>query len=115
MIVASFGVLTPYPGTRLFARLQQERRLFDERWWLHGRRDGYPFFRPKGMSTERLIEGWQNAWKWFYSGSSIIERFRQAPRTSLFSLAMFFPINLYQRRLTFEKVIGGNRFFMRDR
>jgi len=115
VIMASFGVLTPYPGTRLFARLQQEGRLFDERWWLHDWRDGYPFFRPKGMSTEQLFEGWQNAWRWFYSGSSIIERFRQAPRTSFFSLAAFLPINLYQRRLTFEKVIGGNRFFMRDR
>jgi len=115
VIMASFGVLTPYPGTRLHARLKAEGRLVDERWWLHERRDGYPFFRPKGMSIEQLFEGWQNAWKRFYSGSSIIDRFRQAPRTSLFSLAAFLPINLYQRRLTFEKIIGKNRFFMRDR
>jgi radical SAM superfamily enzyme YgiQ (UPF0313 family) len=113
--MASFGVLTPYPGTRLFARLQEEGRLFDEHWWLHDRRDGFPFFRPKGMSAERLFEGLLGAWKSFYSGSSIIGRFAQAPRTSFFSLLAFLPLNLYQRRATSEKLIGGNRFFWRDR
>jgi len=115
VLMASFGVLTPYPGTRLHARLRQEGRLPDERWWLRERRDGFPFFRPKRMSTEQLFEGWQNAWKWFYSGSSILDRFRHAPHTSFFSLVTFLPLNLYQRRLTREKIIGGNRFFMRDR
>ena len=115
VIMASFGILTPYPGTRLFARLKEEGRLFEERWWLHERRDGFPFFRPKGMSAEQLFAGWQHAWKSFYGGSSIIDRFRQAPRTSLFSLAAFLPLNLHQRRLVREKIIGGNRFFARDR
>lgn len=115
VIMASFGVLTPYPGTRLFARLQQEGRLLEERWWLRQRRDGYPFFRPKHMTVEQLFEGWQNAWRWFYSSASILDRFRHAPRTSWFALAAYVPINLFQRRLTSEKIIGGNRFFVRDR
>jgi radical SAM superfamily enzyme YgiQ (UPF0313 family) len=114
VMMASFCVLTPYPGTRLYTRLKEERRLFEERWWLHERRDGYPFFRPKGMSTEQLFDGWQQAWKWFYSGSSILDRFRHAPRTSWFSTIAFLPINFFQRRLTAEKIIGGNRFFLRD-
>jgi radical SAM superfamily enzyme YgiQ (UPF0313 family) len=115
VLMASFAVLTPYPGTKLFARLQQEGRLFDERWWLHERRDGFPFFRPKRMSTEQLFQGWQDAWKWFYSGSSILGRLTHAPRTSFFSVLAFLPLNLFQRRLTSEKIIGGNKFFVRDR
>jgi len=115
LFMASFGVLTPYPGTRLYARLQAEGRLDDDHWWLHDRRDGYPFFRPKGMSTEQLFEGWQNAWKGFYSGSSILERLREAPWTSWISAASYLPINLYQRRLTRDKIVGGHRFFVRDR
>ena len=26
----------------------------------------------------------------------------------------FLPLNFFQRRLTTEKIIGGNRFFLRD-
>jgi radical SAM superfamily enzyme YgiQ (UPF0313 family) len=115
ILMASFSVLTPYPGTPLFNRLQQEGRLLDERWWLREQRDGFPVFRPTHMSPEQLFEGWQNAWKLFYSGSSIVRRSRHAWATSLFALASFFPINLYQRRLTYEKIVGGNKFFVRDR
>jgi radical SAM superfamily enzyme YgiQ (UPF0313 family) len=114
ILMALFAILTPYPGTRLYERLRQEGRLFDDRWWLRERRDGYPFFRPRQMRTEQLFEGWQQAWKTFYSGSSIASRFLHAPRTSLLATAAFLPINLYQRRLTAEKIIGGNRFFRRD-
>jgi radical SAM superfamily enzyme YgiQ (UPF0313 family) len=114
ILMASFSVLTPYPGTPLFIRLKDEGRLFDERWWLREWRDGYPFFHPKHMSADQLFEGWQNAWKWFYSGSSILSRFSHAPGTSLFALTAFLPINLFQRRLTFEKIIGGKKFYRRD-
>jgi radical SAM superfamily enzyme YgiQ (UPF0313 family) len=115
VIMASFSVLTPYPGTPLFDRLKQEGRLVDPLWWMHDRRDGYPFFRPKLMTIEQLFEGWQSAWKGFYSGSSILSRFSHAPTTSLFALAAFLPLNLFQRRLTYKKIIGGQKFFMRDR
>ena len=114
MLMALFAILTPYPGTRLFERLKAEGRLFDERWWLHERRDGEPFFRPKQMSTEQLFEGWQAAWKGFYSGLSIASRFLHAPRTGFFATAAFLPMNLLQRKLTRDKILGGNRFFLRD-
>lgn len=115
VIVATFSVLTPYPGTRLFARLREEGRLFDERWWMKDRRDGYPFFHPRHLSADRLFEGWQNAWKWFYGGSSILSRFAHAPRTSLFALTWFLPLNLFQRHLTSQKIVGGQKLFLRDR
>ena len=115
VVIASFSVMTPYPGTPLYARLQQEGRLLDERWWLRETRDGFPVFRPKHMSPERLFEGLQSAWKYFYSGSSIMRRATRAPLASWILLLAYFPLNIYQRRLTYEKIIGGNKFFMRDR
>jgi len=115
VLMASFSVLTPYPGTPLYARLKQEGRLLDERWWLREQRDGFPVFRPRHMSPEQLFEGWQKAWTLFYSGASIAHRLPRALRTSWFSFASFVPINLYQRRLTHRKIVGGNKFFHRDR
>src|SRR6187549_3358461 len=37
LTMALYAILTPYPGTSLYTRLKNERRLTDERWWL--RRD----------------------------------------------------------------------------
>lgn len=115
VVIASFAVLTPYPGTPLYGRLKQEGRLLDERWWLHEARDGFPVFRPKHMTPEQLFEGWKSAWPLFYSGSSIMRRASQALWTSPIMFLGYFPLNLYQRRLTRDKIIGGNKFFMRDR
>ena len=115
LMMTSYSVLTPYPGTPLYWRLKQEGRLLDEQWWLKDQRDGFPVFRPKQMTPEQLFEGWQSAWKMFYSGSSIMRRAPGALFTSPVTLFGYFPINLYQRRLTRLKILGGNKFFMRDR
>jgi radical SAM superfamily enzyme YgiQ (UPF0313 family) len=115
VFMASFSVLTPYPGTPLFFRLKQEGRLLDEQWWLHNYRDGYPVFRPKQMSPDQLFEGWHTAWKEFYSASSIARRLPRASVTSWITFLSFLPINLFERRLTYEKIIGGKKFFVRDR
>ena len=115
LLMASYSVMTPYPGTPLYWRLKQEGRLLDERWWLTEQRDGFPVFRPKHMTPEQLFEGWQSAWKIFYSGSSILKRAPRVLSTSTVALVGFFPANWFQRRLTRLKILGGNRFFMRDR
>jgi radical SAM superfamily enzyme YgiQ (UPF0313 family) len=115
VFMASFSVLTPYPGTPLYTRLRREGRLLDERWWLSEQRDGFPVFRPKHMTPEQLFEGWQSAWPLFYGWSSIGHRASRALWTSPITLAAYLPINVYQRRLTRDKIIGGQKFFMRDR
>ncbi len=115
VLMASFSVLTPYPGTPLYTRLKQEGRLLDEKWWLTDQRDGWPVFRPKQMTVEQLFEGWQSVWPKFYGGRSIMHRASRALWTSPLMFFAYFPINLYQRKLTREKIIGGNKFFMRDR
>lgn len=115
VIMAVFAMLTPYPGTRLYRRLQQEGRLLEPKWWLAPRRDDFPVFRPRRMTPERLYQGWQSTWRAFYSGGSILRRFVRSPFTSLFSLVSFFPLNLHQHRLASKKILGGEKFFLRDR
>jgi radical SAM superfamily enzyme YgiQ (UPF0313 family) len=115
VLMALFAILTPYPGTPLYERLRSEGRLLDERWWLRARRDDQPVFRPRRMSAEALHRGWQRTWREFYSVSSIARRFLASGLASPFSALSFLPLNLHQRRLTHRKILGGDRFFLRDR
>jgi radical SAM superfamily enzyme YgiQ (UPF0313 family) len=115
VFLALFALLTPYPGTRLYARLLEEERLLEPRWWLRPQREDYPLFRPRRMTPEQLHEGWRWAWREFYSGAAILRRLGRSSTLSLFSLLSFLPLNLHQRRLTEDKILGGNKFFLRDR
>ena len=114
LFMALFAMLTPYPGTRLYQRLEQEGRLLDHRWWLHPRPRDEPLHVPRSMTPDQLHRGWQWIWKEFYSGGSILGRFRAAAGSSLFSMAAFWPLNMLQRRLTRDKILGGDAFFRRD-
>lgn len=110
--MAAFAIQTPYPGTRLYQRLEREGRLLRPRWWIERGLDyDFPLFRPRRMSPEQLFEGWRWTWRQFYSARSIVARFRPA---SLHSALSYLPINLLQRSLVNRKILGGDRFFRRD-
>jgi len=105
IILAQFAILTPYPGTRLYARLQAEGRLLRERWWLEPNQEILaPHFRPKLMEPEQLREGWKWAWREFYSYSSIWKRKDLWP--ALHSHLLYLPLNLLQRRFALHKICG---------
>ena len=57
---ATFHILTPYPGTPLFARMEREGRLLTRDWDLYDTR--HAVFRPARMSPEALEAGfnWAN-------------------------------------------------------
>ena len=54
---AAFNHLVPFPGTRLYERLQDEGRLIHDKWWLS---DDYHFgdvaFRVQGMTEKELAD-----------------------------------------------------------
>jgi radical SAM superfamily enzyme YgiQ (UPF0313 family) len=113
LTMASFAILTPYPGTRLYRRLAEEGRLTDKTWWLHADHDaGSPYFIPKRMTREELRDGWMRAWKNFYSWPSIFSRWTLPPRASLGQSAAYLPLNVMQRRLAVRKVVGGHQRFL---
>lgn len=68
----SFNVLTPYPGTRLFSRLEREERLLTRDWAKYDHKT--VVYRPRQMAPEVLAEGYVMARKAFYSRASIATR-----------------------------------------
>jgi len=110
LTIASFAILTPYPATKLYRRLAAEGRLTDPRWWLRKNHDAdSPYFTPKSMTREQLHEGWQRAWKKFYTPSAIWQRYRPRAEAGWIQTFAHLPLNLMQNRLVKHKIIGGQQ------
>ena len=73
MQVAQFANLTPYPGTRLYRRLLEEKRVEPE-FWLDPSWDSHVVFKPKNMTPQRLYENTHQVHREFYSYRSILKR-----------------------------------------
>lgn len=71
---ATFHILTPYPGTRLYDRLAVERRLTSSDWHRYDTR--HVVFRPKQMTAHALEQGYRQAYRDFYRWSAIIRSAR---------------------------------------
>ena len=68
----NFHILTPFPGTRLFERLTDEKRILTHNW---GKYDtGHVVFEPKRMTPEQLHKGYQWVYREFYTWRSILKR-----------------------------------------
>lgn len=67
---ATFHVLTPYPGTALFGRMEAEGRLLHRDWDLYDTR--HAVFRPARMSPSELEAGYRRAYRDFYRWGSIL-------------------------------------------
>lgn len=72
-----YAVVTPFPNTGLYKRLEAERRILTKNWELY---DGqHVVFRPAKMTIEELQTGIETAWKFTYSLRSIAKRIRHSP------------------------------------
>jgi radical SAM superfamily enzyme YgiQ (UPF0313 family) len=67
---ATFHVLTPYPGTALFRRLEAEGRILTRDWDLYDTR--HAVFRPALMTPALLERGYWRAYRDFYRWSAIL-------------------------------------------
>lgn len=73
--MVSFNHVTPFPGTPLYRRLEEEGRLLYDRWWLDpDYRYGMLPFVPTGMTAEEARLGCLGARADFYSLRSIFRR-----------------------------------------
>lgn len=68
----TLSILTPFPGTPLWVRLERQGRIFD-RDWTHYDMSHVVFF-PKGMSPEQLQEGYLWAQRYCCAPRSILQR-----------------------------------------
>jgi len=66
---ATFHIQTPYPGTRLYARMMQEGRIVTDDWTLYDTR--HVVYRPAKLEPEVLKEGYDWAYREFYRWNSI--------------------------------------------
>jgi radical SAM superfamily enzyme YgiQ (UPF0313 family) len=86
---ATFNMLTPYPGTPLFKRLEAEGRILTYDWSKYnGRRD--VVFKPKNMTCDELLEGFKWVNSQFYSLKSIGRRLSKSTAGIWWTL----PLNL---------------------
>jgi radical SAM superfamily enzyme YgiQ (UPF0313 family) len=83
---ASFNVLTPYPGTRVYEQFKEEGRLLTTDWKYYDHTT--VVFKPKHMTPYELQEGKTWVKKEFSKFSSILKRFPQNSSHPLLYLAM---------------------------
>lgn len=89
---ATFHILTPYPGTPLFAQMEAEGRLLHKDWSRYD--TGHVVFQPRQMTAEQLAEGYSWCYRRLFSHGSIWRRRPAGVRAVLPYLAMAY---LYKR------------------
>jgi radical SAM superfamily enzyme YgiQ (UPF0313 family) len=68
---ATFHILTPYPGTATFLRMESQGRLLHQNWDLYDTR--HTVFKPTRMTPLQLEEGYWSAYQNFYRWSNILK------------------------------------------
>ena len=69
-------ILTPYPGTPLFDRMNLENRILTTDWSKYN--TGNVVFQPKNMTPDELAEGYVQWYKETFSPAVIVKRLLQA-------------------------------------
>ena len=68
---ATFHILTPYPGTRLFQQMEREGRIISHDWSKYDTRT--VVYKTVGLTTEVLKQGYDWAYREFYSWRNIFK------------------------------------------
>jgi radical SAM superfamily enzyme YgiQ (UPF0313 family) len=89
---ATFHILTPYPGTPLFRRFEEEGRLLHRDWSLYD--TAHVVFRPRQMTEVELAQGYGWLYRRLFSHASIWRRRPSDRRAVMPYLAMSY---LYKR------------------
>ncbi len=68
---ATNHILTPYPGTALFAKMEHEKRILTKNWSLYDTR--HLVFQHPVISQKQMEEGYKRAYDTFYKWGNIIK------------------------------------------
>jgi radical SAM superfamily enzyme YgiQ (UPF0313 family) len=82
----TFSILTPFPGTPLRKRLEEEGRIFDHDWSHYDM--SHVVFRPKKMTAQELQDGYLWAQKYICAPRSILRRLLWGPKHHFFYFLM---------------------------
>jgi radical SAM superfamily enzyme YgiQ (UPF0313 family) len=92
-----FAIVTPFPGTGLYQRLEGEGRILTRNWELY---DGqHAVFQPAQMTVDELQRGTEAAWKFTYSWKGIAKRLWHSPASPALSLLTNWGYRYYAHRL----------------
>ena len=91
---AIFAVLTPYPGTPMFDKLEKEGRILTHDWSKYNRKN--VVFKPKNMTKEELENGYRR----------MTRQFNFAPRVT-YRVIRSFGRGFYPAMLTFGSNLGS--------
>lgn len=84
--IPTFSILTPFPGTPLRKRLEEEGRIFDHDWSHYDM--SHVVFKPKRMTVQELREGYLWAQKYVCAPRSILKRLFFGPKHHFFHFLM---------------------------
>ncbi|MCT4591482.1 MAG: B12-binding domain-containing radical SAM protein [Carboxylicivirga sp.] len=68
---ATYHILTPYPGTRLYSNLEREGRIMSRDWDLYDTR--HVVYKSKSLSEKELEDGYNWAYEEFYTWSNVLK------------------------------------------
>ena len=85
-------ILTPYPGTKLYEKLNVEGRLTSTDLSLYN--TAHVVFRPKGMTAQQLRDGYLWIYRELYSWKNIWRRMPRSPRQRL----AYLTFNIFYRK-----------------
>lgn len=81
LTTSTYHILTPYPGTRLYKQMETEGRLLHKNWSLYDTRQ--VVYKTKGLSAVELKNGYDWAYRSFYSWSNVLKASLQHTETEL--------------------------------
>lgn len=90
-----FSILTPYPGTPFFRRLEKEERILTREWSKYDMI--HVVFQPKHMTPEELFLGWMKVCDEIYSPTNMIKRLFAYNNLNLFSWFWRFNSNISEK------------------
>jgi len=97
--LAQFSILTPFPGTALYRKLEAEGRILHHDWSKYYQ--GEVCFQPANMTPEELKKMQKWAWNNFYSNFSIL---RRALRQGIKYFPLFWLVNKFFNNINFSNV-----------
>lgn len=90
--VADFSILTPFPGTPLFTKLDVEKRILTKDWKYYNM--GHVVYTPKQMTPDELLQGVRFMYAEFYRPSYTIKRIAQNITRGLYPFFVIFTRNI---------------------
>ncbi|MFI5340079.1 MAG: B12-binding domain-containing radical SAM protein [Candidatus Methylomirabilales bacterium] len=93
-----FSILTPYPRTRLYQKLDREGRIFDRDWSNYN--TNTVVYRPEGMTAQQLFDGYIRLQNAVHTVPAIFQRFWGTTSKANFWLPMNYGFRRSIKKLT---------------